>query len=68
MTTTNMFLNFGGKWDTPPIREFYFNFARLYHSIVTTMLRSAYGNNRMEPELNYYFLLISCSSEFFFLP
>ena len=19
MTTTNMFLNFGGKWDTPPL-------------------------------------------------
>ena len=21
MTTTNMFLNFGGKWDSPPLEE-----------------------------------------------
>ena len=21
MTTTNMFLNFGGKWDSPPLKD-----------------------------------------------
>ena len=22
MTTTNMFLNFGGKWDSPPLKRY----------------------------------------------